>query len=161
LIISARADLSLRLLSPSGKSVLLSEDRGGTNSLGYGAGFGTNFVYTVFTEDRTKTQLPVKYSSGPFLPGVTDPGVSGRVLFDSFEDIPVATYFDQPMGNWKALGQVNVVADGTAFTGSRYVVLPVSATLSRSRIETNVNLIVGRSYSLNLAYRPSPAGPSL
>ena len=58
-------DLVLHLVSPQGTSVLLFENRGGTNAsnLGLGLGATTNLIYTIFTEDTNLTTTPIKFAS--------------------------------------------------------------------------------------------------
>ena len=67
------SDLAVRLVSPSGTDVLLTENRGlwATNGYGFGSRFG-EIAYSVFGEDLNIARLPVKFVTNeafvPFIP---------------------------------------------------------------------------------------------
>jgi autotransporter-associated beta strand protein len=92
-------DLSIHLISPEGTSVLLYENRGGTNTggLGYGTvatnggtNVFTNYVYTVFTEDTNLASIPIKFAPPPYAYPTVAPL---QVLFtNSFETVTNGVY---------------------------------------------------------------------
>jgi subtilisin-like proprotein convertase family protein len=91
-------DLVLHLTSPEGTSVLLFEDRGGTNAANLGLTevttnggiVETNYVYTVFTENTNLATTPIKFAPPPFAEEVDIPEV---VLWsNSFETVAAGVY---------------------------------------------------------------------
>ncbi len=90
-------DLVLHLTSPEGTSVLLFEDRGGTNATDLGLTLVptngvTNIVYTVFTEDTNLATTPIKFAPPPFAKEVDIPAVA--LSTSSFETAPAGVYIN-------------------------------------------------------------------
>ena len=67
------ADLSLRLVAPSGKRVLFAENRGNLSTNGYGMGTNLNeLAFASFSEDPNLAPKPIKYATEPaFLDFIT------------------------------------------------------------------------------------------
>jgi autotransporter-associated beta strand protein len=97
-------DLVLHLTSPEGTSVLLFEDRGGTNATNLGlsmlvsnglssngmTSYSTNYVYTIFTEATNLTTTPIKFAPPPFAATLITPAM---VLWsNSFETVTNGVY---------------------------------------------------------------------
>src|SRR5208282_5947916 len=67
-------DLSIRLVSPQGTSVLLFENRGGLLASNLGmvltstnsTNSFTNIIYTVFTENTNQAKTPIKFAPPPY-----------------------------------------------------------------------------------------------
>jgi autotransporter-associated beta strand protein len=95
-------DLVIHLTSPEGTSVLLFEDRGGTNatSLGLtvvttnGTGtnttYSTNYVYTIFTEDTNLATVPIKFAPPPYATNEITP--AALLFSNSFETVTNGVY---------------------------------------------------------------------
>ncbi|HEY3856849.1 MAG TPA: S8 family serine peptidase [Verrucomicrobiae bacterium] len=137
-------DLSIHLTSPQGTSVLLFENRGGlaAQNLGLGSRADSNLIYTVFTEDTSLTQTPVKFASK-----FASPAPSAAVITaDGFEGSAVNTYTVGQVvgGTWKVeSNQVGVVKDATlAHTGNNFL------ALTTGRITNTYPTIVGKKYEL-------------
>jgi autotransporter-associated beta strand protein len=108
-------DLVIHLTSPQGTSVLLFENRGGTNStnLGlsqistnisfngtnYSTNYLTNFIYTVFTEDTNLASVPIKFAPPPYATNII---VSNVTLYsNSFETNIAGIYTNGAiLGGW-------------------------------------------------------------
>ncbi len=62
------SDYVFHLISPSGRRVLLAENRGGLSTNGYGTNAAPGpYIYTVFSENTNLTTLPMKFATPPFL----------------------------------------------------------------------------------------------
>ncbi len=143
----ARAsDLVLHLVSPGGTHVLLAENRGRQSTGGYGAGLGTNLIYTGFTEDTNLALLPIKFGTAPF---TNNP--SGRTVFSSGFETAAATDYaiGQTLEGWRVLtNQVSVVEDCKPFVRRNHFLALSSGTLSGCFRPSP-----GRAYNLSVAYR--------
>jgi subtilisin-like proprotein convertase family protein len=139
-------NLVLHLTSPQGTSVLLFENRGGTNAnnLGLGLAQTSNLVYTVFTEDLNLTPTPIKFA--PVF--ATDNAVTTNTLIGSngFETVAAGTYTNGQTvgGGWTvATNQVGVVRDPTiAHSGNNFL------ALTSGRITNTFATIPGARYEL-------------
>lgn len=95
-------DLSIHLTSPEGTSVLLFENRGGSNATGLGqviissnitataTNYSTNFVYTVFTENTNLATTPIKFAPPPY--STNDIVSNLSLITNSFEGLAAGIY---------------------------------------------------------------------
>jgi subtilisin-like proprotein convertase family protein len=117
------ADTVLSLVSPQGTKILLSENRGQTNGLGFGAESGTNTAYAIFTDDTNYATLPIKFAPPPF----TDISRTFAPVFtNGFEAATNGVYAKgQVLDGWTVTtNTVTVLADpGSAFEGTNFVLL--------------------------------------
>jgi hypothetical protein len=89
------ADLALTLITPQGSRILLAENRGGSNSAGFGSStvvtngttISNQLNYVVFTDRTNLTQIPVKFAN----PGTSN-ALSGVSFSSGFEDSPAGNY---------------------------------------------------------------------
>jgi subtilisin-like proprotein convertase family protein len=155
------SDLVLHLISPQGTRVLLAENRGGTDSKGYGAGFGTNISYTIFTENTNliANLLPIKFALPPWtnLNGSTSP----PTFFDGFENATNGTYItNQTLSGWTvAQGRVVVHTTGdtlgvSAQSGTNFAELDTTQT--PAAITTSFGTVPGKDYQLSFFYQHNP-----
>ncbi|HUD81933.1 MAG TPA: LamG-like jellyroll fold domain-containing protein, partial [Candidatus Saccharimonadales bacterium] len=138
-------DLVLHLTSPQGTSVLLFENRGGTNVSNLGLGLSSsNLIYTVFTEDLNLTQTPIKFA--PVFATSNAVTTNTIIANNSFEIVAAGTYTNGQSveGGWKvATNEVGVVADPTiAQTGTNFL------ALTSGRITNTFTTIPGTRYEL-------------
>jgi len=85
------SDLTLRLMSPEGTSVLLSENRGhlSTNGFGLGNKLG-EFAYTSFAEDTNRASVPIKFATNAnFLEFIPPLLVATNFLEDTTNNPPI------------------------------------------------------------------------
>ncbi len=150
------ADLSVHLVSPQGTRIVLAENRGGTNLLGYGSTFlFTNALIGVksqnslmmFTEEEDLSELPIKFRKPPFADFGTN---RGEVFLSGFE---TATNINYPLGSdvegWVVESNlVSVLSSGVrAYSGTNLLHLRQGAIRKPSGTKQ------GRAYQLNFAYR--------
>ena len=141
------SDLVLHLISPQGTRIALAENRGGTNTDGFGSGFTTNLNYAVFTEDTTLAALPIKFVPPPFSKTNL---AAGFPLLNSFEGATNGVYpGGAGLDGWTVVGNsvTAVVQPGFAPNGNKFI------ALCDSGISTNVTLIPGKQYVLRFASR--------
>lgn len=115
-------DLVIHLTSPEGTSVLLFEDRGGTNADALGlsllatngtTNLATNFVYTVFTEDTNLADTPIKFAPPPY--ASNEVTAQANLYSTSFEDVTNGTYTNGAiLDGWLVTNTiVDVYSNGT------------------------------------------------
>lgn len=156
------ADTILRLTTPQGTRLILSENRGVTDANGFGSTYyitnkvgsppadqiTTNYSYLKFTEDTNLAQLPIKLLSPPFADLSPD---RGKLMTNGFETAPPGNY---PSGNvvdgWTVDNGVLSISDYSKFTvpeGKQFAVITDAAI--RRKLPTKQ----GRSYLLSFACR--------
>ncbi|MHC1762809.1 MAG: S8 family serine peptidase [Verrucomicrobiia bacterium] len=159
------SDLVLHLVSPQGTRLLLAENRGGSDSEGYGTGFGTNISYTIFTEDTNLLAglAPIKFS----LPPWTNFNISTNppVFLESFETVVPGVYggtnTNSTFVGWAVVrGEAEVHGPEsalgiTADTGTNFVELGASGR--SAGIVTGTDLVSGKDYMLSFVYRRNPS----
>jgi subtilisin-like proprotein convertase family protein/subtilisin family serine protease len=160
------SDLALRLVSPQGTTILLAENRGGTSSLGYGAGYGSNLTYTVFTEQTNLfgSLLPMKFATVLFTNSASAP-TAIQLLADSFENAAPGSYLsNSTVSGWTVssgkvqLHGVTNIFGITANSGTNF--LELDTTNSSSAILRTLSTSPGTPYLLSLTFRQNPAGPA-
>lgn len=115
-------DLVIHLTSPEGTSVLLFEDRGGTNADALGlsllatngtTNLATNFVYTIFTEDTNLADTPIKFAPPPY--ASNEVTAQANLYSTSFEDVTNGTYTNGAiLDGWLVTNTiVDVYSNGT------------------------------------------------
>lgn len=162
------SDVVLRLTSPQGTSVILSENRGFFDRNGFGSTLVTSNVlgefftnsYAVFTDGLGK---PIKFTKPPFGDFSTTRGLVFRNSFEASSEgrYTIGATFD----GWRVSGADSdtdaIVVNGAAADGSVYVNLagsrerllftPKPVTITRT-IPTKKD----RPYRLSFAYRGQP-----
>ncbi len=154
------SDLVFHLVSPTGTRLLLAENRGRTNLLGYGAGRleTSNVIYTYFTENTNLTVTPIKFAAPPYT-NAPNP-FSGRVVYESFENFPGGDSYPishngwvLEYGNWDTINVGTNPAPpyytNTVDTGFRCIELNGDAPAS---LYTNISLTLGQKYKLSFAF---------
>jgi len=165
------SDLVLHLVSPDGTRLLLAENRGGTNTLGYGSGSwqSNNLVLTTFTEDTNLTTVPIKFGTPPFTnsPNFFTP----LVLDDGFENEPASLpspAFGLPQGfrfsGWIVeQSDVDLIYFGSGLSYPAYDgkwAVDLNGNFPGA-ISTNVFLTPGQNYTISYAYSTeNSAGPT-
>ena len=159
------ADLAMHLVSPQGTRVLLAENRGFTNQLGFGTTFTTtngpatnqtiltNIGYTYFTEDTNLAPLPIKFAPTPYNTAAPTSGV----FTNGFEG-PMANNYVAPntVAGWQVLGSGSVGDRVSIITGTNYAHTGTNLlSLGTGRVRRPVSLEVGKTYQLRFAYRTS------
>jgi subtilisin family serine protease/subtilisin-like proprotein convertase family protein len=136
----ARAsDLVFHLVSPQGTRILLSENRGQDNTVGYGLGSGmstnaiTNVVATVMEDGFENATEALNVPAGSFVSG---------------------WHVDQD--NIDVLGPNLFPALGLAHSGAKYIDIQGN---SPGIISTNINTTPGTPYRLSFAYTLNPESP--
>jgi subtilisin-like proprotein convertase family protein len=123
------------------------------------------FVFSVFTDNTNRAELPVKFASPPFTNSpVSSAQTNWAILEDSFEAV-VPGLYQAPtnVGRWIVnLGPVRVHDDinplgVTADTGIQFVELDVEQ--QPSSLAVNLDTTVNRQYVLRFATRRNPLGP--
>ncbi|MBM3821567.1 MAG: hypothetical protein FJ404_01555 [Verrucomicrobia bacterium] len=159
------ADLVLRLVSPGGTRILLSENRGGLDSLGFGSGDGTNMVFGGFAEDTNIVAGPIKYARPPYTTTLT---VHTNVL-SNFENSLVRVYDEgESIDGWlvdRIFRSTNSPLDdlnqsfprvanrlGLAQEGTNYL------QLGRARITRSIPTRPGQQYRFSFIYRTDTGG---
>ena len=164
------ADIELALISPQGTRVLLAENRGQTNNVGFGSltiltnGFtngspiiSTQVSYVIFTEDTNNASFPVKFAN----PGSTITlGSLGTAFANGFEGSVLAGNYREGTslaGGWEVVNspadtntpsQISIINGlGLAHTGNTLL------SLGTAGIERQVEVTVGRPYKLRFAAR--------
>jgi autotransporter-associated beta strand protein len=112
-------DLSIHLTSPQGTSVLLYENRGGTNASGLGLTFVatnassnlfTNYIYTTFTEDTNLATLPIKFAPPPYASINVVP--LATLVTNSFETVTNGVYTNGAiLEGWLVTNNVVTIAN--------------------------------------------------
>lgn len=144
------SDLVLKLTSPQGTSVILSENRGFFDSNGFGSLVATtNFPgpsYAVFTDDLGS---PIKFTLPPFGDSST---TRGFAFGNSFENAAEGAYLKGSVfDGWKVDSNSVFVVYGEAAQGQMYANLGTGGSVSQT-LPTKV----GRPYRLSFAYRGRP-----
>ncbi len=150
------SDLSVHLVSPQGTRVVLTENRGGANTLGYGStltltnslGAITNQqAFMVFTEEEDLADLPIKFKKPPF----ADYGTNrGEVFLSTFETATNANYqLGESVEGWVVDSNlVSVLSnDLRAYSGTNLLILRQGAVHKPSGTKQ------GRAYQMTFAYR--------
>ncbi len=144
-------NLVLHLTSPQGTSVLLFENRGGTNAGGLGFGeTASNYVYTIFTEDTNLAggSNLIKFAHPQYATSnYTRPT---NIFLTGFEEAPSGIYTNgQTFSGWRVLtNEVQVVSNAAlAHGGSNYL------ALGSGSIVTNLATIPGATYELQFVTR--------
>jgi subtilisin-like proprotein convertase family protein len=117
------ADTVLTLVSPQGSRIILAENRGQTNGLGFGAEFSTNMAYTIFTDDTNYAEVPIKFGPPPFTDTTR---VLSPVWTNGFEGVNAGLYAKgQLVDGWTvSSNSVKVYADANlAFEGTNFILL--------------------------------------
>ena len=159
------SDLVLHLVSPQGTRVLLGENRGGINASGFGAGYGTNIAYTVFTEDTNRVVglTPIKFATPPYINTLGGSGAA-PLFFDGFENSPPAEYGSNTVvSGWQVTrgkiqlhGPVNPLGV-VAGSGSNF--LELDTTRSPAAVLTSFSTTPGTDYQLSFSYYRNPVAP--
>jgi YVTN family beta-propeller protein len=152
------SDVVLRLTSPQGTSVILSENRGFLDPNGFGRSFVTTNAfgesvtnsYAVFTDDLGKA---IKFTPPPFGDASA---TRGTVVSNSFEGAAARVYFagEQfdpavPAGaGWRVLTNDVEVLIGSAAAGTQYLRMSTNRAVART-----LPTAPGRSYRLSFAHR--------
>jgi len=169
------SDTLLTLISPQGTRVLLAENRGGSNTLGYGpivirtnitgnpavTNVLTNFYYAVFTDDTNLARVPVKLANLGSQVGLT---AGGSTLTNGFEGARDGNYT-----NGAALSAWTVIASpsdtNTAFadqvsviTGSSYAYTGTN-TLSLGNAGVRASFPARRDLTYKLVFAARAAKP--
>lgn len=154
------SDYAFRLTSPQGKTIVLSENRGGLNPNGFGSlavttnsqgDIFTGPSYAVFT-DNPVARLPIKFTPPPFGNSSTN---RGPLQGNGFEgatqgDYAATTTFD----GWNLIrNSVTVVTRPDAHSGDNFL------SLRQGTISRTIPTIKDRSYKLSFAYRAPSANP--
>lgn len=156
------ADLVLHLISPQGTRLLLAENRGGSDSRGYGSGTGTNITYTIFTENTNllSNLEPIKFSLPPWTN--LNANTNLPIFSEEFETaVPGPFLTNETFSKWTVTqGQVVVhtIGDGLAVLphfGTNF--LELDTTDGPSEISTSFPTIPNRDYVLNLFYQRNPS----
>ncbi len=102
------SDYSIHVISPSGRRVLLTENRGGLSTNGYGTNAAPGpYIYTTFSENTNLTTMPIKFATPPFL------GANGT----NFATMRlVSTNFYGGAGNQRGTG-IAITTNGVHLTG--------------------------------------------
>ncbi len=160
-------DLALRLVSPQGTSILLAENRGGTNANVYGTGTGTNTIYTTFTDqtNRFRNLAPIKFAGVPYTNTLVVGGLTNSdVLADGFEYATNGIYAaGTTVSGWQVTSGQAIVHDAddalgiAAASGQKY--LELDSQLAAATISTNISTPAG-DYIVSFAYQRNPAGAS-
>ena len=139
------SDLVLTLISPTGKRILLMENRG--------AWITTNVDLT-FTDDTNFAQIPIKFAAPPLDGSV--------VMADGFENGAPGTQFAPSFfsGGWfLSAGSVDLLPNGfngsRADTGVQYI---DANGFTPGTISTNFATIPGDDYRLRFAFTRNPDG---
>ena len=142
-------NLVLHLTSPQGTSILLFEDRGGTNA---GAlGFGeqpSNYVYTVFTEDTNLSGNLIKFAPPPYATSNYAKPLTN--FLGGFETTNAAIYSaGQTVEGWSILTNETQVISNTALahSGNNYL------ALTSAQIIRTVPTLAGYAYELQFVSR--------
>lgn len=149
----ARAsDLVLHLVSPQGVRILLAENRGRTNALGFGSGTGADTIYVGFTENTNLTTTPIKFAVPPFTNMLATQ--STVVDFSGFEPSAAREYLQgSTVDGWQVVSNAVSVARDPEFAHSGAQLL----ALSSGRITRQIPTLAGHQYRLTIAYRDSGA----
>lgn len=83
------SDLTMHLVSPLGTRVLLSENRGGTEATGWGAGPPDTATFGGFSDDPGDALLPIKFAPPPY----STNSVVGVDRYSSFEEVDAGSIF--------------------------------------------------------------------
>ena len=165
------SDLELRLLSPQGVSVLLSESRGGDNDEGYGISrlSDTNHSYAVFTINTNVEPAPelIKFADPPFhVPASDLTPMDVLLVEDGFEGIahdPIdaaETIFARgdSLGTWSVgLSGITLRSDDSPFNGTNHVVLGGrTGGFFQGSIFRTFDTSFGVNYRISFAYRGGP-----
>ncbi|MGA2177493.1 MAG: S8 family serine peptidase [Verrucomicrobiota bacterium] len=153
-------NLVLHLTSPQGTSVLLFENRGGTNASNLGMTLlstnaansnlvSTNIVYTVFTENTNLATVPIKFAPPPYASTNFITG-SNFIAYTGFEANTNGTYTNgQVVGGWTVVtNRVGIVSHANfAHAGSNFL------ALTTGRIVQTFTTMPGASYELQYFVR--------
>jgi subtilisin-like proprotein convertase family protein len=148
------SDLVLRLTSPQGTSVILSENRGFFDTNGFGSvrastnGAGDIFQnsYAVFTDDLGS---PIKFTLPPFGDSAS---TRGFIFGNSFEKAVEGTYtVGQIFDGWRVDTNTVYVLFGDAADSEMYANLG-----DRGAISQTLPTVKGRPYKLSFSYRGKP-----
>jgi subtilisin family serine protease/subtilisin-like proprotein convertase family protein len=147
------SDLSFRLTSPQGTSLLLAENRGFNST---NQGFGSTNLYTVDSIDKMSYAIfsdhigePVKFRLPPF--GDAD-AQRGEIFSSGFENdldnayLPGATLIE----GWQVRSNTVLVGSVNAYRGQK------SLFLGKGAVSKTLSTVKGRSYRLSFAYRGQP-----
>ena len=86
---SRASDLTMHLVSPLGTRVLLSENRGGTEANGWGAGPAGLATYAGFSDDPEDAEFPIKFAPLPY----STNAVIEVFKYSGFEEEPAGADF--------------------------------------------------------------------
>ena len=139
------SDLAITLISPNGTRVLLSENRGGATTNGFGVTTTNGSVsYLSFTEDTNLAQVPIKFAAPPF--GNTNL----PMILSDFEAPAAGDYTNGVSVNGWAVqsNEVSVLTDATLARGGTNLL-----ALADGRISRALPTVAGRQYTLSYAYR--------
>lgn len=154
-------DLAIHIVSPEGTRVLLTENRGGLETNGYGRGG----VFATFTDNTNLTTELIKFASPPFS---TNSTVITN-LISGFEGLEVRAYNErETLEGWLVEDIFRATNSSTggiirsaptvfqnaalAHSGSNYL------ALGRSEISRAIPTRPGETYTLTFAYRASGTG---
>jgi subtilisin-like proprotein convertase family protein len=155
-------DLVLHLTSPQGTSVLLFEERGGTNATDLGSGnAASGYTYTTFTENTNLAPQLMKFLPPPF----AQPVSTATFINTGFEGVsegdygPTNTIFPTTLGTnlagWMVVSNnVSVVGSNDLYrgnTGTNFL------ALANGEMTNQITTFVGEPYAMRFAYR----GPGL
>lgn len=145
------SDLSVRLVSPEGSRVLLTENRGRATAVNYGAGSDlTGVTYTAFTELTNRTTTLVKYAEPPF---ATNTVVKTNFL-GGFEGVETNVYVaGQTVDGWLITSnEVAVISPPGAYAGTNVL------ALGAGHIQRLLRTTAGLQYTLSFGYRTVGGG---
>ena len=139
------SDLALRLTAPSGKSVLLFENRGfwDTNGLGSGSLSNMNLVYAGFAENDDIAPGLIKFAQPPFS---TNIGAGVANIISDFEGLAAGQYTNIVDG-WAVDGVVEIIsATNNVQTGTNVL------SMLSGKISQVIPTTFGRQYILAFDY---------
>ncbi len=144
------SDLAMHLVSPLGTRVLLAENRGGADTVAWGAGETEEVTFGGFSDDPNDSKEAIKFASPPYAP--VDAVHQGRQFSSGFEGVKVGSIFvagDTFPANaagdiWEVLsGQAVIVGiDSPAAEGQNYL------NLENARVSAVLPIEPGRKVEL-------------
>ncbi len=149
------SDLTMHLTSPLGTRVLLSENRGGDELMGWGTGTDAMTTYAGFSDDETDADTPIKFALPPFATNA----VTRAEQFSGFEEALPDIYTEGQMflanansNMWEVLSGRAVVtrgALGRAAEGRNFL------NLASARLAAELPTEPGRTVDLFYSARSS------
>jgi subtilisin-like proprotein convertase family protein len=124
------------------------------------------FVFTVFTDNTNRAELPVKFATPPFTNSPVSSAQTNWSVFDDSFEFAAEGLYQAPtnLGSWLVgLGQVRIhdasnPLDVTADTGEQFLELVVDE--HPSGIGVIIDTTVNRQYVLRFASHRNPLGPT-